>query len=408
VDEPPHRTTQSVPPEESKPTRSDIEAKTQEVVAEGVGATADEAIKDAYRNAVRQVVGAVVDAETLIQNDELIDDKVLTYSDGFIKGYKEVDGSKKVTNGLHRIKIKAQVERRSVVAKLKAANVNMKEVDGKGLFAEAVTQLDADKDAAELLTKQFEGFPQSCITATIIGKPVIVEKTADKATVKLTVQIEPDLKAFKAFSDKLVSILDKLAKAKGEFTAKFEEVDDFQTNSKKMAGAVESLVKGMPHAFRQDGSNSFSLKEKTLAVAVASGRTKSGDSIDYRYFMLDYSLQADLVTLATRAGKCKLKLLNEDAEDVVTETVAIPSPISSFGTLIGLYELGLSGGKRRGYEYESNAKKAQVFLVNSVFLAPRTNRLEHTPVHSVSVTLNLDLEELGSVKKAKVEVTFDE
>ena len=59
----------------------------QEVVAEGVGTTADEAIKDAFRNAVRQVVGAVVDAETLVKNDELIDDKVLTYSDGFIKGY---------------------------------------------------------------------------------------------------------------------------------------------------------------------------------------------------------------------------------------------------------------------------------------------------------------------------------
>ena len=36
--------------------------KTQEIIAEGVGANAEEALKDAYRNAVRQVVGAVVDA----------------------------------------------------------------------------------------------------------------------------------------------------------------------------------------------------------------------------------------------------------------------------------------------------------------------------------------------------------
>ncbi|MEK6238929.1 MAG: SHD1 domain-containing protein, partial [Planctomycetales bacterium] len=56
---------------------------TQTVLAEGVGTANDAALKDAFRNAVRQVVGTVVDAETLINNDKLIDDKVLTYSDGF-------------------------------------------------------------------------------------------------------------------------------------------------------------------------------------------------------------------------------------------------------------------------------------------------------------------------------------
>ena len=401
----------SVPVAEAEDTKP---ASTQTVIAEGVGTTAEEAIKDAFRNAVRQVVGAVVDAETLVKNDELIDDKVLTYSDGFIKGYEKVLGSEKVQGGLHRIKIKAQVERRSVIAKLKAANVTVKEVDGKSLFAEAVTQLDAEKDAAALLKKQFEGFPQSCLTATVIGKPEIVEKMADQAKVNLTVQIEPDLKAFKAFSGRLIPILEKLAKAKGEFTAKFKEEDDFQTNSKKMAGTagnygLEALEKGMPQVFRQYGSNSYSLKEKTLALVLDSGRTKKGDSIDYRYFMLDYSLQQDLVALATRGGKCKLQLLDVDSEVVVTEAFTIPSPVSSFGEKGShLYELGLSGRKKGNYEHDSDARIAQVFLVNSVFLAPRTNRLEHTPVGTASVTLTLGLDELKSVKDAKVEITFDE
>jgi hypothetical protein len=43
---------------------------------QGSVSTADEALKDAFRNAVRQVVGAVVDADTLVKNDEVIDDKV--------------------------------------------------------------------------------------------------------------------------------------------------------------------------------------------------------------------------------------------------------------------------------------------------------------------------------------------
>src|SRR5258708_5040066 len=104
------------------------DSQTQEVIAGGVGTSADEALKDAFLNAVRQVVGAVVDADTLLKNDEVVDDKVLTYSDGFIKKYDEIAGSKTVTSGIYRIKIKAHIERRSVIAKLKAANISVKDV----------------------------------------------------------------------------------------------------------------------------------------------------------------------------------------------------------------------------------------------------------------------------------------
>ena len=74
---------------------SQDKGKTQEVVGEGVGTSADLALKDAFRNAVRQVVGAYVDAETLVKNDELVEDKILTYSNGFIKTFSEIEGSKK-------------------------------------------------------------------------------------------------------------------------------------------------------------------------------------------------------------------------------------------------------------------------------------------------------------------------
>ncbi len=206
----------------SSPDDKPVSDSSAQVLAEGVGATSDEALKDAYRNAVRQVVGAVVDAETLLKNDEIIDDKVLTYSGGFIKTYVEVPGSKKVAGGLHRIKIKASVERRGVIAKLKAANVSLKQVDGKDLFAEVVTQLDAEKDAASILKKQFEGFPQSCITASIIDKPENAGQDAATATVKLTVKIEPDLIAYKAFTRQVIPLLEKIAKDKGEFTSTFK------------------------------------------------------------------------------------------------------------------------------------------------------------------------------------------
>ena len=47
------------------------------VVVEGIGDNIAEAKKDAMRNAVEQVVGALVDAQTRVENDELIE-QILT------------------------------------------------------------------------------------------------------------------------------------------------------------------------------------------------------------------------------------------------------------------------------------------------------------------------------------------
>ena len=55
------------------------------VVATGIGKDRDEALKSALRAAVEQAVGVLVDAETLVTNDKLVTDKILTFSDGFVQ-----------------------------------------------------------------------------------------------------------------------------------------------------------------------------------------------------------------------------------------------------------------------------------------------------------------------------------
>ena len=192
------------------PKASSGSAGISEVIAEGAGATPDEALKDAFRNAVRQVVGAVVDAETLIKNDEVIDDQILTYSDGFVKKFDEVAGSKKSVGGLHRVKIKAQVERRSVIAKLKSAKVTVKDLDGKGLFAEAVTSAEAEENSTKLLAKALSDLPK-LLTASVTGKP---EYDRDKGEVVLNVDVEVDAKSYGDFSGRLQELLKKIAVSK--------------------------------------------------------------------------------------------------------------------------------------------------------------------------------------------------
>ena len=175
-----------------------------EVVADGTGLTKKTALEDAYRHAVQQVVGAYVDAETLVKNDKLVEDKVLTYSDGFVKTYDEI--SVRTKDGLVKIKILAKIERRSVIAKLKAANITIKKLDGKGLFAEAVTNMEAEKGATALLKKALADFP-TLVTAESAGKPKFDKETSE---VVIDVLLKVDTKAYTSHQKRLEEVLAKI------------------------------------------------------------------------------------------------------------------------------------------------------------------------------------------------------
>jgi hypothetical protein len=188
------------------------------IVADGAGLNVDEAQKDAFRNAVRQAVGLVVDADTLVRNDQLVEDKVLTYSDGFITKFEQVPGSLKQQGGLVRLKIKAQVERKSLVERLKAANISLKAVDGKSLFARAVTELEAQNDTGKLLAKALADLPK-LLTAEIDGEP---DFDKDKSEIVARVIVRADRAAYATFSKRLEETLDKIAVAKDTTLLKAE------------------------------------------------------------------------------------------------------------------------------------------------------------------------------------------
>ena len=104
-------------------------ANDKETVVEGVGLTAAAAEKQAFRAAVQQGVGALVDATTIVKNDKLIEDKVLTYSHGFIKSWDKISTSK--IDGFFVMKIRAVVKRRDLAVQLKKLNIASTRLDGK-------------------------------------------------------------------------------------------------------------------------------------------------------------------------------------------------------------------------------------------------------------------------------------
>jgi len=129
----------------------------QSITVTGYGNSKDKALKSAFQNAVEQEVGVLVDTKTVIRNNKLIKNKILTYSNGFIKDYKEV--SSKQQMGFWTVKINAVVESQKLLSKIKKIKLKPKKITGtKKLYAQVVSQVKTKFDAEDLLKKFYRTF----------------------------------------------------------------------------------------------------------------------------------------------------------------------------------------------------------------------------------------------------------
>jgi hypothetical protein len=196
------------------------------VVSSGVGLDADKAMKDALRSAVQQAVGAIVDAETLIKNENIIKDQILTYSDGYVEHIDRISETKRA-DGLIEVRVKATVKRRQLVEKLQTSKIIATKVDGQSLFGELATQLDAGKNAAKLLEKALDGLPLNLLVAKVAAqKPKIESMTDEGVTATWDVLVSYDYNAYKtkvfpALHKTLVDIAKK--KSTGALFLKYTE-----------------------------------------------------------------------------------------------------------------------------------------------------------------------------------------
>lgn len=169
------------------------------LVVNGVGVSKEDAEKDAYRNAIRQVVGAYVDAETIIANDEIIKDKVITLSSAYVE--RAATKSAIQENGLFKVTIDATIRITKLLDSLKQHNVSIVEIDPSAVqdaIAKALTQEEQAKGAEELLARALGNYPENCLRAVVDGKP-----TFTKNAIQFRIKIEPDMEAFAAVADKV-------------------------------------------------------------------------------------------------------------------------------------------------------------------------------------------------------------
>ena len=139
------------------------------VIVSGSGSDVSSAKKDAYRTAVEQVVGSIlVEAETLVENDDLIKDQVLTYSSAYVESAEVLGDPVSLPGGLVRVRVKASVRKKKLEDKLRIARTATAPVEGESLFAEMVSRKNQWTDATGVIRSVFEDFPLKVLTVRVL------------------------------------------------------------------------------------------------------------------------------------------------------------------------------------------------------------------------------------------------
>lgn len=115
----------------------------------------DKAIEDALRNAVEQATGSLIENETLVENYQLLSDKIYSQSKGYVQSYEVLN--EKAEEGLYRVSIQATVASGELKNDLRALNILMRQVRKPRvmvLFEETLSQdVDSGRLAEDAISK---------------------------------------------------------------------------------------------------------------------------------------------------------------------------------------------------------------------------------------------------------------
>ena len=394
---------------------------------EGAGEDIEAAKKDACREAVRQVVGAYVNAKTHTENDELIEDKIISLSSGYVEKIETLNESKE--DGLMKVELRATVRISKVLESLKANKISIVNVDGASLGARLVTTDDQRKGEVDVITAAFEGFPEKWFKVWIAGEPRLGERTGGPdAPVIVTVVIEPDIDGFKAAAAKLDEAFKAADRPHGSFNVdgakcgfgrrfsqakagerlRSEFCDGSNTHLHPPLKALTFLDGESAFPFglydfasvSRSGGARYQVQPGSKPIVVPQGSLpitfpvkfmgEDNRRSDWRW----YGLTVDDAKkfLSSRMGKTldvRTELVDSSGETIAADTWALEC-------------MGIGGMKYwSGYELETDGLKT---VVIAPFAIPRRDVTFLVPKFSCERTVLVSKDELGKVAKATVEI----
>ena len=195
----------------------------KDVIATGYGTSKQQALNNAFKTAIEQYVGVVIDSETMMKNGKLIKDNILTASNGFIKTYKELSVDK--SDGLVEVKINATVKSQDIFNKIKSLNITTISIEGlngisskiKDVQARKSTKIKAKNDAEKILKKVVGDFfsnqsVQDMLKIVITDVKIDEEKVSNENTVPMNISytLEIDYKVYSQKVKQLEQVFENL------------------------------------------------------------------------------------------------------------------------------------------------------------------------------------------------------
>tara|TARA_B110000263_G_scaffold247422_1_gene260257 strand:+ start:2544 stop:4556 length:2013 start_codon:yes stop_codon:yes gene_type:complete len=216
----------------------------EKVTVTGIGLTADEAIENALTRAVRKSLGSLITSTTEINNDELIEDRIIVVSGGFVKAYEKVGEAKEV-NGVWEVTIEAEIEQNDLSKAVDSIRdkfvANPTQIKGQDLQAQALTQLHNRRQYAEMSLLLFK----QRLTLTQTHPRYDYDNIAGVATV--TVRFATDSIQWDRYHRSCETILSNYAKRTvSQLTRQIPLQSKFQTNQfvsleRDVIGAAEQI-----------------------------------------------------------------------------------------------------------------------------------------------------------------------
>jgi hypothetical protein len=196
-------------------------AETQLVTATGYGMSVEEAKRAAVRSAVEAVVGTMVDAETLVKNDELVEDKILSYSAGMVENVEFIGEPKQDSAGLVKVHVQVTVRKTELAERLKAVTRASAEVDGESLYRQVLAERQKAQfnqqnleEAGKIMQNLFgpdrlEGLIKFEPDAENNGSPIALNPKTGRVSVSVKGGV--DLAVYKRFTDEVIEKLEPMA-----------------------------------------------------------------------------------------------------------------------------------------------------------------------------------------------------
>ena len=194
------------------------------VQAKGQGESVDAAKADAARNAIKKAVGELVDAKTLVENDELVEDKILTLSNAMVEKADYGD-AKSVGDGLFEVPVTAVVKKGRLNKELEKIGIATGAVSGSSLAASLFSGKERVANAKKFFVERFKEFPQNVMEGVMLtkadGSPDI-EVDTDSGHIFANVAFRVNQENYAKWTQALMELLQAIASQTDEYNLSFK------------------------------------------------------------------------------------------------------------------------------------------------------------------------------------------